>query len=434
LTLYSHLPPEEHLRDTAALPPARQALADQVGAILASRSDEIDTRAILRAARASGVVPRRELHLMERTGRLPDWLLDSLGLRASHPASARYETVRAFTGQVHALAAPIVLNAEAPPFTFAARTERSSDVDVLSGEDAELVLNNRAKACFLADGYAPPLTDVENLWASSLPGARPARRLEGRTAVLFVEGSQLLSHWLFDTLPKLDALRAAGRSPADYDHFLFAATPSPFHAETLAALGISQDKVVTRAGAGPRFSCEAFDAVTAVRKGFVADPWLYDFVDRAFGAPDATPRRKLFISRQSARRRRLVGEAELLARLVARGYEIVRPEEHGLREMARLCAEATAIVSLHGAGLANAVFARPGTRILEIFGAHLSAEYWRISSQRGFVYACWQARDSHGEPFDAERVAGMGVLERKEADLSVSPAELDAMLDGFEAL
>ena len=418
-----------------ALSTAQRALVEEIDAILRAGSRRLDVAAMTTTARASGLLQPSELQALERRGRLPDWLLDALGLGGDYQASTRFTTVRVSSGRRWELTPPTILHGAALPSSFEMEGASSPDVDLVSGEGAELVLNNRARACFLDDGYVPALTDVDNLWSWSMVREWPAVRLPGRSLILFVEGSQLLSHWLLDTLPRLGALSAAGRSPADYDHVVLASAPHPFHVQSLQALGIPSGKVVTRGEAGPRLRCDAFDFVTPVRQSYLAEPWVYAFVEQLFGAPSpARPFRKLFISRQKARRRRIVDEAWLHPVLERRGYQIVNAEDHALKDMARMCAEATAIAGPHGAGIANSVFARPGARVLEIFGAHISPEYWRLAGQRGLTYACCQARDEAGRAFDAEDLAQTGLRERQAAGMSVSPAELERLLDDFDQL
>ncbi len=64
--------------------------------------------------------------------------------------------------------------------------------------------------------------------------------------------------------------------------------------------------------------------------------------------------------------RALVNEDELIARLVAMGYSPIDPERLGPEEQIELFGSERRIVVLGGAGLFNAVFCKPGTRIITI--------------------------------------------------------------------
>ena len=84
-------------------------------------------------------------------------------------------------------------------------------------------------------------------------------------------------------------------------------------------------------------------------------------------SPDI-PGRKLFLSRELAKNRRLVNEADVLAALPA-GFERVATESMGVREQAVLFSKAAVIVAPHGAGLTNLLFARPGALVVELVPA-----------------------------------------------------------------
>jgi len=76
---------------------------------------------------------------------------------------------------------------------------------------------------------------------------------------------------------------------------------------------------------------------------------------------------KLYITRENATRRRVNNEGELWARLEGRGFVKLRLEAMSWREQVAAFAAARVVVAPHGAGLANVVFCRPGTRVVEFF-------------------------------------------------------------------
>ena len=79
--------------------------------------------------------------------------------------------------------------------------------------------------------------------------------------------------------------------------------------------------------------------------------------------------RRIFISRRKTGKRTLANEAELERLLGAHGFETHAMEEYSLAEQAQLVHESETIVATHGAGLANLLFARPNTRVIEIVPA-----------------------------------------------------------------
>jgi capsular polysaccharide biosynthesis protein len=86
----------------------------------------------------------------------------------------------------------------------------------------------------------------------------------------------------------------------------------------------------------------------------------------------ATPPRRIYVSRLTASRlgyRMMVEEAELIRRLVPLGFVVVEPERLTFAEQIRVFHHAEVIVGPGGAGMFNAVFARPGSTIVTIEGS-----------------------------------------------------------------
>jgi capsular polysaccharide biosynthesis protein len=86
----------------------------------------------------------------------------------------------------------------------------------------------------------------------------------------------------------------------------------------------------------------------------------------------AAPARRLYVSRLTASRsgyRMMVEEAELIRRLVPLGFVVVEPERLSFAEQISVFHHADVIVGPGGAGMFNAVFARPGSTIVTIEGS-----------------------------------------------------------------
>ncbi|MEZ4516056.1 MAG: glycosyltransferase 61 family protein [Chloroflexota bacterium] len=73
--------------------------------------------------------------------------------------------------------------------------------------------------------------------------------------------------------------------------------------------------------------------------------------------PEHAGRRRLYISRAGAGVRHVVNEAEVIAELLPRGFEVVYLEELPFSEQVSLLHDAALVVAPHGAGLANLLFA-----------------------------------------------------------------------------
>lgn len=98
--------------------------------------------------------------------------------------------------------------------------------------------------------------------------------------------------------------------------------------------------------------------------------------------------RRLIISRERARMRRITNHAALAAALRPMGFEEVVLEALPIEEQIRLFRDAEIVVAPHGAGLANLLFA-PHTRVLELFGTRcVSPHFAMLSAALGHPYAC----------------------------------------------
>jgi capsular polysaccharide biosynthesis protein len=86
---------------------------------------------------------------------------------------------------------------------------------------------------------------------------------------------------------------------------------------------------------------------------------------RGTTSASTTPKR-LFLSRGASKARDLRNRGKLESALKARGIQSIRPETYSFDEQALLFANADLIVSEFGAVMANVVFCKPGTRVIEI--------------------------------------------------------------------
>lgn len=89
--------------------------------------------------------------------------------------------------------------------------------------------------------------------------------------------------------------------------------------------------------------------------------------------------KKFFISRSKAEHRRITNEADICTELGKRGFQTVYLEELAVLEQIALFNNAEFIVAAHGAGLTNLLFAKPGTKVIEIFQAHEDSTFFDLA-------------------------------------------------------
>jgi capsular polysaccharide biosynthesis protein len=97
--------------------------------------------------------------------------------------------------------------------------------------------------------------------------------------------------------------------------------------------------------------------------------------------------KRLYISRSAARDRRISDESSLAPLLAEYGFTWLRLEQLAFRQQIELFANADVVCGLHGAGLANALFMRPESKMIEIFDpGYPEICWWTAASVSGIDY------------------------------------------------
>jgi len=94
---------------------------------------------------------------------------------------------------------------------------------------------------------------------------------------------------------------------------------------------------------------------------------------------DGSEHDRIYIDRENAKSRRIANRDELEKVLRKYDFLSVRLEKMTFNEQIRLFANASLIMGQHGAGLANAIFAREGTPIIELIGVPHFMSFTRSS-------------------------------------------------------
>ncbi len=79
-----------------------------------------------------------------------------------------------------------------------------------------------------------------------------------------------------------------------------------------------------------------------------------------------TPKKRIYISRAKANRRKVINEAQLLPVLVKYGFEVIYFEDYTFEEQIVIAKEMEFCISIHGANLTNLLFMQEGANILEL--------------------------------------------------------------------
>ncbi len=213
-------------------------------------------------------------------------------------------------------------------------------------------------------------------------------------------GATNFCHWLIDCVARLELFERAGMSLGSVDHVLLPAFPGATAAWVLASLGLPGEKLIHPA---PRdqFLCETLLQPSYPGVLGYYPPWVAEFYRRRFPAPEVARHRRVYLLRRG--KRGLLNAPEVEAELVRAGFEAFDPA--GQTDLHVKLADVSHVIGVHGAALANLVFCRPGTRVLELLPSDLRAPYY------------YSLCGSAGMPYGV--IVGKSTRERRREDIDL---------------
>jgi capsular polysaccharide biosynthesis protein len=210
-------------------------------------------------------------------------------------------------------------------------------------------------------------------------------------------------HWMMECLPRLAALEGYIKL---FDGIIIPAKSQPFHHESLRALGIDSHCLIE---ASSRLHLRAehfFTTDYSARDN--PPPWLHLWYKEKFIQPlglKVKPGRKIYISRADAARRKASNCEEVEKMISALGFEVVTLRQLSFIEQATIFYTSDVIVGEHGSGLANLVFCREGTKVIEIFSAFwMYPCFYAIAASVKLKYHFFVAESERICPLVAERM------------------------------
>jgi len=107
--------------------------------------------------------------------------------------------------------------------------------------------------------------------------------------------------------------------------------------------------------------------------------------------------KRIYVSRNDARLRRVLNEKSFTPKLEALGFRRVFLADEPIARQVSLFRQAEIVVAPHGAGLAHIAWCKPGTKIVEFFPSpegprgrvrNATYDYWLLSQLLGLDYTC----------------------------------------------
>ena len=226
---------------------------------------------------------------------------------------------------------------------------------------------------------ATPERDV--LWLAEEARRRGHTEYPGTSLSLLQSVASNHAHWLLQGIPRLELVRrVVDLAPVDRVLVNEGAPESVYTA--LERLGVERARVVAVPRSAGLLHCERLVLATPVHRYAVFSDWSRAFLGSLFPVREPASTRRLFVGRGDAERRRTVNFDAVRAVLESRGFVTVAMDGRSIDEQAALFAGADVVVAEHGAALANLVFARPGTRVIELCSANCVSWMYAIASGR----------------------------------------------------
>lgn len=181
-------------------------------------------------------------------------------------------------------------------------------------------------------------------------------------------------HWLLQQLPRL-AIVSYQFNLDTVDNIIVPAPQQAYHQEALALFSPLRTRIVPLEP-DESINAERLILTTVPCENRYVPAFVVDFV-RDLDIPKAPRCPILFLGRGVSFRRRVLNWPELESLLESFGAECVSCDALTVAQQAVRVASADVIVGVHGAALANLVFSRPGTLVIELI-------------PRNFAYPCYQ--------------------------------------------
>jgi len=186
-------------------------------------------------------------------------------------------------------------------------------------------------------------------------------------------------HWLFDVLPRIGIIEKINK--IDFPNYLLCPNYElPYQIDTLRLLGIQKERIISSKKNRHIESKKLLitDHPYNISGNASVDHenipiWISDWLKEKFLKFKSNKHKfeKIYIDRSDVdpnniSLRRIQNELETKKFLEMNGYKSVKLQDLSFVEQVGLFSSVKKVIGLHGAGFANIVFCKPGTKIIEI--------------------------------------------------------------------
>ncbi|GAB5403182.1 MAG: hypothetical protein Aurels2KO_14130 [Aureliella sp.] len=249
----------------------------------------------------------------------------------------------------------------------------------------------------------------------------PAKKVDGSVGVLAsFHAKRNYFHWMIEILPKLGEFRDAQLHPERF----FAHYSHSYHRDFLSLMGIEADRIIP----AERYSHIQADLLLAPERLIgpmhpnSAETLHQSMADQTWSEIENPSRQRIYVSRERCGARKVTNEAELMRKLKPMGIRRVVLEEMPLKEQIQLFQQVELVVGPHGAGLANVVFSRRSTQLVE-FGTPMrpNPSMYHIACARNQPYLFYCATPVGGKKEESDIAVDVDLVSATIADLLDEP-------------
>lgn len=192
----------------------------------------------------------------------------------------------------------------------------------------------------------------------------------GTVAVLAtLSARDFYGHWMMDLLPRAAMIKRAGFRFEDFDGVYLPKPRHHYQVELLTRLGIHVNQIID-ADVVPHLRAAKLIVPSCHANVFVASKWCCETLRALVPRPSAESSHSpglIYVSRSKTAHRRLVNEAELREDVLEpQGFVPIWPEQLTSSQKTAIFSSAKVVVTPLGSSVANLVYCRPGTQIVEI--------------------------------------------------------------------
>ena len=206
------------------------------------------------------------------------------------------------------------------------------------------------------------------------------KKIEGNVFSLLTGGAGKNNywHWLFDVLPRIGILDKSNFKIKP-DYYLLPSLSKHYQKQTLLELKIPSSRMIN----GEKYKHIVCNNLIAVdhpivfnnnpSKSIINIPiWVIKWLRKKYinnSSKKSNSEKKIFINRENDKNlsvRKIINNEEVKNTLKNLGFKSIILSDLNFKKQVELFKNVDFIIGLHGAGFANMVFSKPGTKLIEI--------------------------------------------------------------------